>query len=407
MRLTGDPSSSSTAQETIELEKSRAAETVASLRPLICDIIEYMYTHAEVGGEEVKSSARLTTVLADAGFAVDHGVGDLPTAFVASGPRAPGACLAFLAELDALPAIGHACGHNASAAASIAAALALAACQREGNVAGTALVVGTPGEENLSCKLQLAERGVFSGVDAAMMVHAFDRWTSNVVAMACDERDFTFSGRAAHAAAAPERGINALDAVMLTFHGVNCLRQHVTEDCRIHGIVTDGGEAPNIVPESAQARYYIRSRSRRYLNDLTSRVERCAEGAALMTGAHLAVSSVEDSLDDIRANRPLLGLYEANLLRTLDRDQLSTDDVLVGSTDVGNLSHVIPTIHPLAAFAPPGTALHTPAFAEATRSAETLDATVTAATALAQTALDLIMLPDAMFEVRSAFAAVD
>jgi amidohydrolase len=387
----------------VEREKTRAAETVASLRPLANEIIEYLRVHAEIGGEEFESSAYLAAVLGEAGFEVERGVGELPTAFLASGPRASGPCLAFLAEYDALPGIGHACGHNASAAVSIVAALGLVACQRDGNVGGTALVVGTPGEENLSCKVRLVERSIFSGVDAAMMVHAFDKWASDVVAMACDKRDFSFSGRASHAAAAPEGGVNALDAVMLTFHGVNCLRQHVVDSCRIHGIVTRGGEAPNIVPDFAQARYYIRSRTRSYLNDLTSRVERCAEGAALMTGARLDVSSVDDSLDDILVNRPFLSLYDANLLRTLDLAQVSADDVLVGSTDVGNLSHVIPTIHPLGAFAPLGTALHTSEFAEATRSGETLDAVIVAATALAQTALDLIIRSDSMSEVRRAF----
>lgn len=391
------------ADERVECVKAYVGELVEGLRPLAHDIIEYLHAHAEVGGEEIESSTYLAGLLVDAGFDVERGVAQLPTAFVASTTTAPGPRLAFLAEYDALPGMGHACGHNASAATSIVAALALATCQREGKVGGTTLVIGTPGEENLSCKLPMIKCGVFSGIDAAMMVHAFDRWTSSAITLALDSRHFTFTGRAAHAAGAPEMGINALDAVSLTFHGINCLRQHVVDGCRIHGIVTKGGELPNIVPALAEANFFIRARDRRYLDELTLRIESCAKGAALMTGARLAVSSNTEGTDNIRINRPFLNLYEANLLRMLDPKSYSPEDVLLGSTDAGNVSYVVPTIHPLAAFAPPGTGLHTPALAEAARSDDTLHAVGIAATALAQTAIDLSMRPDTLSEVRHAF----
>jgi amidohydrolase len=390
--------------EVIAREKKRAKAAVESLRPLVRDIIEQLNAYAEVGGEESQSSALLKSLLADAGFAIESGVADLPTAFVATAPtRAPGPCIAFLAEYDALPGIGHACGHNASAATSIAAAVAVMACQRKGHVGGTATVVGTPGEENLSGKVQMLEHGVFRGIDAALMMHAFDRWASGARILLCDTRQFTFFGRAAHAAAAPESGLNALDGVMLTFQGVNCLRQHMIDGSRIHGIVTDGGEVPNVVPERAQALFYIRAGRRSYLDELTSRVEQCAKGAALMTGTQLEVSSVEDSMEGLLENRPFVDLYEANLARALGSELLAIEEPTLGSTDAGNVSHVVPTIHPLGAFAPRGTDLHTPAFAQATRSSETLDAVVLGATALAQTAIDLLMRPDSMAEVRRAF----
>lgn len=387
--------------------KQAVALEVEKRRDLLGAVIRTLDGFAEIGGEEVRSCRYLCDVLSQAGFSVEEGIVGLPTAFLArGGPGGRGApCVALLAEYDALPGIGHGCGHDASAAASLGAAIALLSSLETAGHAAQIMVVGTPGEENLSCKIEMVERGVFRGVDAALMVHAFDRWLTALETMALDAREYTFTGRAAHAAAAPEMGVNALDAVILTFQAVNCLRQHIPDGCRVHGVVTHGGDVPNIVPACAQARFYVRAPSRGYLDTLSPRIDRCAEAAALATGCSLEASTFEASVDDISLNRPFLDLFEANLRAVDPPVSFSLDTVPLGSTDVGNLSYAVPTIHPLAGFAPLGTVLHTKEFADEMLTADALQSVCVAATVLAQTALDLVVGPRRLAEVRSAFEA--
>lgn len=389
--------------ETLAGLKGEAADHVRQQREALRRVIRDLDRLSELGGEEVESSRLLCEQLHAAGFAVERGAAGIPTAFVARAGTNHGPTIAFLLEYDALPTIGHGCGHDASGAASLAAALAVKSCLAQCGQQGRVLAVGTPGEENLSCKIKMVERGVFQGVDAAMMVHAFDRWLTTVDTMALDAREYTFEGAAAHAAGAPEKGINALDAVALTFHGVNCLRQHIPDGCRVHGIVTAGGEAPNIVPAHAQCRFYVRAPRRSYLNTLTPRIDRCAQAGALATGCSLDVRTFEASVDDIVLNRPFLDLFAANLLAADLSVALSSEVVPLGSTDAGNLSHVVPTIHPLGGFAPLGTVLHTREFAEAMLTDDALDAVCTSAIAMAHTAIDLMLAPGALDAVRGAF----
>lgn len=392
----------------LEAIKHSATTCVADSRELLRSIITTLHARPELGGQEWASSQLLIETAADAGFAVERPVGGLETAFKcthsAGGISRPS--IAFIAEYDALPGLGHGCGHNASAAASLGAAISVAMCQRLHDLSGTVLLIGTPGEENLSAKIQMIDRGVFAGVHAALMVHAYDRWAPDAASLALVTREFTFTGHAAHAAATPESGINALNATMLTFHGIDCLRQHITEGCRIHGIVTDGGEAPNIVPEVSSSRFFVRSPSRRDLRQLARRVEACAEGAARMTGCTVDIASFAPAQDELVANAPLLDLFREALCRQIPRDEIQQTPVLLGSSDVGNLSHTVPTIHPMGAFAPLGVPLHTHEFAAAMRSDAALDAVCVAATALAHTALDLLVKCDLLDRVETAHASL-
>lgn len=379
-----------------EFLKDEVFRRVDAKRDQLGSIVRYLHDNPEIGGEETKSATFLCGTLREAGFGVQQGIAGLPTAFIgtfcAEDEHEPK--VAFVVEYDALPSLGHACGHNASAAASVGAALAVAEIMRENGLPGTCMAVGTPGEENLAGKIPMIGAGIFEGVSAAIMVHSYDRWMTNIRAMALDALEFSFKGKPAHGAAAPHEGINALDAVMLTFHGINCLRQHIIEGSRIHGIVTHGGDAPNIVPERAVAAFYVRAQISGYLEELTTRVKDCARGAALATGCELEINTFEPRLDDLRSNEVLLGLFINNLSRWIDANKIIETPEALGSTDMGNLSHVVPGIHPLMPIAPEGIHLHTHEFTNATLTVEALDTVILAAAAMACTALDLILEKD-------------
>ena len=273
------------------------ATSVTKLKELIIANVEsnketYLSTsheiHAkpEIGNEEFFASGLLTELLEKEGFTVEKAVAGHETSFVARKKSAkPGPSIAFLAEYDALPGLGHACGHNIIGTQSVAAAIAFSKVLDE--TGGEAVVFGTPAEEggpNGSAKGSFVKHGLVEGIDAAMMIHPFGQTRPTSSSLAVDPLDFEYIGKPAHAAAAPHEGINALDAVIQLFNGINALRQQVPDDVRIHGIITHGGDAPNIIPEYAKARFYIRAATRTRLNDITRRVKAVAEGAALATG---------------------------------------------------------------------------------------------------------------------------
>src|SRR5437870_3493299 len=247
-----------------------------------------IHDNPELGYQEFKAAGWLTDFLAGQGFKVERGVGGVETAFRASIETGDGPTIAILCEYDALPAIGHACGHNVIATAGVGAGAALAAV-RDQLPKGRVQVIGTPAEEGGGGKLRLIRGGIFRNVDAAMMVHGWDRWVPHQDLLGIVRLGFEFTGKAAHAAADPWDGINAVDAVIQTFNNVSMLRQQVRPDARIHGIVTSGGAAPNIIPEFAAATFYVRSARLDYLSELQQRVVACAEGAARATGCSLKV----------------------------------------------------------------------------------------------------------------------
>jgi len=367
-------------------------------------ITRTLHGFPELGGQEFKSSQLIQEILLKNGFQVKNNIAGFETAFrgdFASGKSAPR--IAFIVEYDALPEIGHGCGHNASAAVSVAAALITIDCMRAFGLEGSIVILGTPAEETLSCKVDMGIQNVFADIDLAMMVHAYDRWEIDCRSMALDAITFKFKGKAAHAAAAPEMGINALDAVMLTFHGINCLREHVLDSCRIHGVVSKGGSAPNVVPETGEANFYVRAQERTYLTELTKRVENCGRGAAIATGCQMVVDNFEPSIDNLKANHSLQDVFYNNLLEVAPGKDIGRDPLWIGSTDVGNLSQLVPSIHPMMALVPEGIELHTKSFADATITNHALKIISDTAYALSGSALELLINSDTFNKVKIDF----
>src|SRR6266852_2335975 len=347
-----------------------------------------IHDHPELGYQEVKASGWLVELLSAKGFKVERGVAGVDTAFRATLETGDGPTIAIMCEYDALPGIGHACGHNVIAAAGAGAGVGLAAV-RERLPKGRIQVIGTPAEEGGGGKVKLIRGGIFQGVDAAMMVHGWDRWTAHQDLLGIVRVGFEFSGKAAHASADPWEGVNALDGVIQTFNNISMLRQQVRPDCRIHGIITHGGAAPNIIPEFAAATFYVRAPRIDQMWALYQRVVACAEGAARATGATLTVTQHDNVYEPMKRNEAFLALWRANLTALGVSESPEVKDRL-GSSDVGNVSQVIPTIQPLVKIAPDGTAIHSRAFEAAAVSPQAREGLLAAAKAMAMTTVDLL-----------------
>jgi amidohydrolase len=336
------------------------------------------------------------------GFQVDRGVAGLETAFIATLPgHQPGPVVAFLAEYDALPALGHACGHNLIAAAALGAGLAMKAAMPE--LSGTIKVVGTPAEEGGGGKAIMADAGVFQDLDAAIMVHPSGRNMTRHTSLSCYSLAIEFTGQAAHAASAPEKGINALDAMILTFVGIGAMRQHLRDDARIHGIITHGGEAPNIVPEYTSASFLVRAADTPYATEVVAKLRACAEGAAQATGATLAFGESAARLDAMMPNPELAAMAEENLLELGIEVTPPSPDIPRGSSDMGNVSQLVPSLHPYLAIGQATMGHHTVEFREAAAAPEGHRAMIQAAMLMAMTAVDLLAEPENVVKVRNAF----
>ncbi|MCU1358073.1 MAG: abgB [Acidimicrobiales bacterium] len=360
-----------------------------------------IHAHPELGFEEHEAHRVLTDLLADAGLAVTRGAYDLPTAFEATagtqGPR-----IAVLCEYDALPGIGHACGHNVIGAAGAGAGIAAAAVAEE--LGGTVVVLGTPAEEGGGGKVYLAERGAFASIDAALMVHPAGLDLAWFGAIAIQQLEVTYQGRAAHAAAAPQAGRNALDAAVLGYINVAALRQHIRPDERVHGIFTDAGKAPNVVPEHAAASWYVRSPTVRGLEKLKARVLACLEAGASASGCTMEHTWLDPAYANMVDNGPMVERYRENLARTgRTLADPSSIDGIVGSTDMGNLSHIVPSIHPMIQVSPPTVAIHTQDFVRFAGGEEGDRAVLDGAKAMAATVVDLWARPGALDDARTAF----
>ena len=358
----------------------------------------------ELGMQEFGAVNVLVEVLAREGFLVRTGVAGLPTAFVAEfgklGPEMP--AVGFTAEYDALPGLGHACGHNIIASSALGAVLCLKRMLAEGFMKGQVKLFGTPAEEGGGGKVIMARAGVFDGVVAVLAMHPSQKNTVGGSSLAVKSLEIRFHGRPAHAAAAPELGINALDAIIMTFNSVNALRQHVKPDVRIHGIITDGGAAANIVPECAAARIIVRSARRDYLAEVAAKVENCARGAALQTGTTLEVETGFEC-DDMLECTPLAVLTKANMETLGLQVEDLTGKVVPASSDLGNVSYVVPTHECSIEIAPPEVAYHTAAFRDAAASPAGDLAVLNGAKALAMTAIDLFTSNENIEEARRAF----
>ncbi len=361
-----------------------------SLRALSMDI----HSHPEENYEEVHAHAALTSFLSDAGFDVTRSAYGMETAFEAT-KGSGGPTIAVLCEYDALPGIGHACGHNLIAISGAAAGLAVAnALEREG-VDGTVRVLGSPAEEGGGGKIRLIDEGAFEDVGAAMMIHP---GTGDIVypfVLAIDTGFVEFRGKNAHAAGAPWEGRNALDALVLAYQAIALLRQQSHPTVRIHGKIHHGGEKPNIIPDYAQAEFYVRAPQEGRLNEMIKRVEDCFAGAALATSCEWSVEWQGPRYSNMANNRPLAEAYGRRWLdlgvRAMDLD--GSKEGSFGSTDMGNVSHVVPSIHPMYNI-PHESGNHTAQFTAAASSAEGHGLTLTATKAMAHAALDWLTDPD-------------
>ncbi len=371
--------------------KTRAVEAVDALEGRLRSISREIFEHPEEKFEEVRASKLLADELRAAGFKVEVGTAGLATAIRAVHPSAaPGPTVAILGEYDALPELGHACGHNLIAAGALGAALAVASVKRD--VPGRLVFLGTPAEEGGGGKVVMIEAGTFRGVDAAMMFHPSSFTAVEHGSLAITEVRLEFRGVAAHASASPEKGINALDAVIQTFNGINALRQHIRDGARIHGIITNGGAKPNIVPEYAAAEFYVRAAETAYRDELLGKLERCAKGAALAAGATFSMSEISPPYKAMRPNRALGAAFTRNL-ESLGW-AFDADDLPFGSTDMGDVSQAVPAIHAYVAICDRAIAFHSRGFAEASQSERGHQGMLAAAKAMAMTAVDVLTSAD-------------
>jgi amidohydrolase len=381
--------------------KSEVSKRVEQQRQELVKLSLNIHANPELGFEENKASAWLTDYLVANSFQVENGVGGLTTAFKAVyGSNRP--VIALFAEYDALPEIGHACGHNIIAASAVGAAVACK-CVID-NYGGKVVVFGTPAEELFGGKVPMLREGVFDGVDVAMIIHPGVRDAATAEVLACIGLEVEFFGKAVHAAAYPERGVNALEAMILSFNAVNSLRQHIKDRARIHGIITHGGEAANVVPAYSAAKFLVRAKDDAYLGELEQKVLNCFEGAALATGARLDYKWSEIVYAPMKNNLVLAQLFARNLESLGRKVQPFETDFGFGSTDMGNVSQVIPAIHPSVAIASPDVLLHSADFAVAAASESGHNGLLDAAKALSMTVVDLLSEPQALAEVKDEFS---
>lgn len=360
--------------------------------PKIVAMSDDFAAHPEISGEEFETSRKIVDVLKSAGFNVEYPYLGIPTAFLASkGKRTAGGKAALLVEYDALPEIGHACGHNLHGSMSVLAGIALSPLLDE--IDGELIVVGTPAEETNGAKVEMAKKGVFDGCDFAIMIHCCGgRTIVGYRSLAMDALEFTFTGQTSHAASAPWEGRNALNGLQLFFHAIDMLRQHVKPDARMHGIVHEGGAAPNIVPDRAVGRFYFRAPKRAYLDRIIDQVLNCARGAALATATGVTWRNFEASFMDMLPNKAAEDMVE-NILSEFGIPVVPCDGFM-GSSDVGDVTYRCPALQPeLDISAGKNIEPHTREFAAATVSEEGHKALKAGAKVLGRAVLDVLLDP--------------
>jgi amidohydrolase len=374
--------------------KERTAEAVRRGREATIDLSHRIHAKPELGHEEVEASRWLAEALTEQGYAVEAGFCDMPTAFrarIGSGALNVG----LMAEYDALPGIGHACGHNMIASAAYATARALAPLVDELDL--TITVLGTPAEEVLSCggKIMMLERGAFEGVHLALMIHPSPFEHPAPATLAAATLDVAMTGRAAHASAAPQEGVNAADALTVAQVAIGLLRQHLRPDVRVSGITRSAGDAPNIIPERARAEYFLRATTLDDLAEVRSRVEACFQGGALATGCRAEFGSGIGPYAELRQDPDLAACYRENA--TAAGREFAPDEVMatfLASTDAGNVSHVIPTLHPFIGLNTLPVVNHQADFAAACATPAADDALLAGAALLAATVVDAATRPE-------------
>jgi amidohydrolase len=368
----------------------------------LISISHEIHAHPELNFEEKFAHERLTQYIADSKIKVDRSAFELATAFDVSVRGGNGPTVAVLCEYDALPGIGHACGHNIIAAAGLGAGVALSAVAEV--CGGNLRLIGTPAEEGGGGKVEMARKGAFKNIDAAMMIHPSDRDLARMNAIAIQQLFVRYQGLAAHAAVSPDKGKNALDAAVLGYMNVAALRQHIKPTERVHGIFTKSGEKPNIVPREAEMDWYVRSDTIESLQPLKARIAKCLEAGAIAADCTITFDWQKNTYADLVDNLPLLTSYVENSAQ-FGRD-LTTDFLPGtggGSTDMGNLSYLVPSIHPMLQVAPNGVSLHSAQFAEFTASKDADKAVLDGAKIMAMTAIDMWLSDTLSSQVQQAF----
>ena len=372
--------------------KARARECFATAQDSLIALSHRIHAHPELGFEEERASAWLAEMLADAGFTVEKGICDLPTAFIArvgNGPLHIGIC----AEYDCLPGIGHACGHNIIAAMAAGAGIAVAKVADD--IGLTISIIGTPAEEagDAGGKILLLERGAYKGMHAAMMVHPAPFDIVDPAIIACSMFEVRYTGKEAHASAFPERGINAADALTIAQTAIGLLRQHIRSSDRIHGIITKGGDAPNVVPAHTAAKYIVRAKTLNELDDIRTKVLRCFEAGALATGAKLEIAGGQKPYAELRSDLDIAAAYQRNaeVLGRTFRDLGPARERAAGSTDMGNISLALPSIHPFIGIDSLPAVNHQPEFTAHCVTPAADKAVIDGSLAMAWTAIDLAM----------------
>jgi len=380
--------------------KSTICSYIDDISDELIAVSHAIHENPELGYEEHFAHEQLTKVLIDKGLDVHKSAYEIDTAFEARAGKT-GPVVALLCEYDALPGIGHACGHNIIAAAGIGAGLAASTLAETFN--GQLRILGTPAEEGGGGKVRMLNRGAFESVEAVLMIHPADADLPNISSLAVQQLKATYTGKAAHAAAAPEKGINALDGAVLGYMGVAALRQHIAPDERLHGIFTNGGQKANIVPETAESTWYARSSTMDRLEVLKTRLVETLNGGAKSAGCEIQIEWINEPYAEVLDNTPILDAYMKNSESIGRVIKAPIGDGVVGSTDLGNVSHVVPSIHPMVKVAPEGTAIHTIDFEKWAKSEEADKGLLDSAKAMAMTVIDCWHNPSLLKQAKEFF----
>ncbi|WP_161879714.1 M20 family metallopeptidase [Alkalibacterium sp. MB6] len=382
--------------------KIKIEEIINALRPELQALSEYIYDNPELGHEEFKSSKAHVDLLKQHGFEVEYPYLGIDTAFKAvyQGEK-EGPSIAYLSEYDALPGIGHGCGHNLLGSTDTGAGIVLS--KLVDDIGGKVVVLGTPAEETNGDKVTMADAGTFDDIDVAFCTHPSDGYFASGTSMAMEAIAFNFYGKTAHAAAAPFEGINALDAVLNTFNNINSLRQQIHPTARVHGVISNGGEAANIIPDFTRAEFYVRAMDMPYLNELKEKVIRCAEAGAMAAGCTMTWEYYETGYKNMITNETLSKRYNDNMKEQGIQMLVDARDSM-GSMDMGNVSQVVPAINPYFEITN-GKAIsaHTVEFRECTKTEEAYRAMEDTIAGLTLTALDLIQDTDLLKAVKDEF----
>ncbi|WP_225742998.1 M20 family metallopeptidase [Marinilactibacillus sp. Marseille-P9653] len=377
-------------------------ELIQSVSPELRKLSEYIYDHPELGHEEFLSSKAHVELLEKHGFEVEYPYLGIDTAFKAVYKgKGEGPTIAYLSEYDALPGIGHGCGHNLLGATDTGAGIVLSKLVDQ--VGGTVIVLGTPAEETNGDKVTMVEAGTFDDIDVAFCTHPSDGYYASGTSMAMEAIEFRFHGKTAHAAASPFEGKNALDACLNTFNNINALRQQLHPSARVHGVIKQGGEAANIIPDFTRAEFYVRAMDMPYLNELKQKVIQCAEAGALAADCKMEWGHYEASYQNLITNKTLSEKYNENMRRLgIEMDTEEKDSM--GSMDMGNVSQVVPAINPYFEISNGNSVTaHTVEFREYTKTEPAYEGMEKTIAAFTQTALDLIMDKQLLADVKAEF----